>query len=89
MNEFFKFTKSVFSESDGSGSSSRVMMGLIVAFILGIGVAFGAMVHFKDISIDQFNSFLHSGGEFIVTTAGPLYGVNKFTDVLKGKNGNG
>jgi hypothetical protein len=87
MNELLKFIKSVFSESDGSGSSSRVMMGLIVAFILGIGVAFGTMVHFKAITIDQFNSFLHAGGEFIVTTAGPLYGVNKFTDVLK-KNGN-
>ena len=38
------FFKSVFSEPDGSGSTSRVMIGLLTAFILGVGISFRVLV---------------------------------------------
>jgi hypothetical protein len=88
------FIKSVFSEPDGSGSSVRVVMGLVVAFILGIGVTFGVLVWRKTITIEQFDNFLTTGGEFILTVSGPLYGANQIRNILNTKttgssNGNG
>ena len=81
------FLKSVFSESDGSGSASRVMIGMIVSFILGIGIAFSTLVCSHKITIEQFNDFLNKGGSFILTTCGPLYGINKAADAYKNNKG--
>lgn len=82
------FIKSIFSEPDGNGSSSRVLIAIIVAFILGVGVSFATLVHGHKLTPDQFNSFLQQGSNFILTTCGPLYGINKITDVIKNKSGN-
>lgn len=80
------FIKSVFSESDGTGSSTRVVMGLVVAFILGVGIAFTTLVCKKGITIEQFDNFLISGGEFILTVSGPLYGVNQVRNILNARS---
>ena len=80
--------KSIWSEPDGSGSSTRIHMTAIVAFILGIGISFGVATHCKKITIEEFNNFLSASGAFIVTTCGPLYGVNKVSDYLKNKDKN-
>ena len=80
------FLKSVFSESDGSGSTSRVMIGLLTSFILGVGISFATSVHYKVITLEQFNNFLQTGSTFLLTTCGPLYGINKAADAWK--NGN-
>ena len=77
ISKILSWIRSVYSESDGSGSSTRVHIGVILAFVIGVGVSFGVAANQKKITIDQFNSFLNTAGAFIVTTAGTLYGVNQ------------
>ena len=79
------FWKSVFSEPDGSGSSTRIIMAAFVAFIIGVGCSFGIATHYKKFSIEQFDDFLTTASTFIVTTCAPLYGVNKLADFGKNK----
>jgi len=80
-----KFIKSVFSEADGTGSVSRVLIALLITFIVGAGVSFGAAVHLHKITLSDFNSFLSAASAFIVTTTAPLYGINKASDAYKNK----
>jgi hypothetical protein len=80
--------KSIWSEPDGSGSSTRVHITVLIVFILGMGLSFGIATHQKRITMEQFNSFLNSAGTFLVTTCGPLYGLNKAADVYKNKDNN-
>lgn len=77
--------KSVYSEADGTGSSTRIHISLLTSFVLGVGISFGILVHKHSISVEQFNQFLVAGGTFIATTCGPLYGVNKVAALIKGK----
>ena len=74
---FWKWVRSIYSEPNGNGSSTRIHITALVAFILGIGVSFGIATHNKKFTIQEFNSFLEAGSTFIVTTCGPLYGMNK------------
>jgi hypothetical protein len=83
--EFWSWIKSVYSEPDGSGSSTRIHITMLIAFILGVGISFGVATHQKRITIEQFNNFLSAGSTFIVTTCGPLYAANKTADWLKNK----
>jgi hypothetical protein len=78
--------RSIWSEPDGTGSSTRVHMTALIAFIIGVGLSFGIATHQKRFSIEQFNNFLSAGSTFLVTTCGPLYGANKVADYLKNKN---
>jgi hypothetical protein len=78
--------RSIWSEPDGTGSSTRVHMTALIAFIIGVGLSFGIATHQKKVSIEQFNNFLSAGSTFLVTTCGPLYGANKVADYLKNKN---
>ena len=84
-----QWLKSIWSEPDGSGSSTRIHITAITTFILGIGLSFGVATHQKRITIEQFNNFLSSAATFLVTTCGPLYGINKASDYFKNKTGNG
>jgi hypothetical protein len=77
LSSLFSWLRSVYSESDGSGSSTRVHMAGLIAFILGVGISFAVSVHHKYVTIEQFDAFLTSGATFIVTTCGALYGINK------------
>jgi len=86
MKAFFSWLKSAYSESDGNGSSTRLHMSALIAFVIGVGIAFGVATHEKKFTIEQFDGFLGAGGAFIVTTCGPLYGLNKASDVLNKKN---
>lgn len=88
IKSLFNFIKTCYSEPSGNGSSTRIHIGAIFAFVLGVGVSFSVLVHKGRITIDQFNQYLSSGGTFILTTAGPLYGVNKAADWAKNKNQN-
>ena len=74
------------SESDGNGSSTRLHMSALIAFVIGVGIAFGVATHEKKFTIEQFDGFLGAGATFLVTTCGPLYGMNKVSDVLNKKN---
>ena len=77
--------KSVFSEPDGTGSMSRVLIGLLTTFIVGVGVSFAVSAHFKRVTVEEFNGFLSSAGQFLITTCGPLYAINKGADAYKNK----
>ncbi len=81
-----KWLLSAFSEPSGNGSVTRILMTAIVAFILGCGISFAVAAHFSRITMDQFNNFLGAGGLFIVTTAAPLYALNKASDAYKNKD---
>ncbi len=66
-----QWLQSVFSEPDGSGSSSRVLTGAIVFTILGL-IVFLTLVH------KQLPD-LPTCGEFIALTSAALYGTNKIS----------
>lgn len=82
-----KFAKSVFSEPDGSGSASRVLMACMVSFVLGAGVTFVTHVH-GPITMNDFDTFLGAAAVFITTTCAPLYAINKSADAYKNKGPN-
>jgi|SRR5580658_7081779 hypothetical protein len=86
LTSLFTWLKSVYSESDGTGSSTRIHITLLITFVLGVGISFGVLVHHKSITIEQFNSFLGSAATFLTATCGPLYGVNKLADWAAKKN---
>ena len=88
LKVFFKWLLSVYSESDGTGSSTRVHIGLLVMFVLGTGVSFAVSVHHKLITIEQFDSFLTSSATFLASVGGVLYGANKLSEWGNNKNQN-
>lgn len=85
FQSFILWLRSVYSESDGSGSSTRVHMAAVIAFVLGVGVSYCLSVHHKLITIEQFDAFLTAGATFIVTICGALYGINKVSSWAEGK----
>ena len=58
--------KTIWSEPSGNGSSTRVHMTMLIAFILGVGISFGIATHQKRITIEQFDNFLQSGATFMM-----------------------
>jgi hypothetical protein len=91
MLEFLKhvllWLKSVYSDN-GVGSSTRVHIGALVAFVLGTGLSFAVAVHLKHMTIEQFNNFLGSSATFLVTTSTPLYAANQAGSWLQKKEDN-
>lgn len=83
---FLNWLKSVWSEPNGNGSSTRVHITALLFFVLGLGTAFGTLAYHSKISIEQFDNFLSTAGTFFVTTSGPLYAVNKLSDFMKTRN---
>jgi hypothetical protein len=77
--------KGVYSEPGGQGSSTRLHISLLIAFVLGVGIGFSVLVHKHSISIEQFNGFLTAGSVFLTSTCGSLYGLNKAADWAKSK----
>jgi hypothetical protein len=77
LNPLFSWLRSAYSESDGTGSSTRVHVGLIIAFTVGVGVSFAVSVHHKLISLGDFDAFLGAAAAFTTATCGALYGINK------------
>jgi hypothetical protein len=77
----FDFFRSAFSEPDGTGSSTRLIIACLVSFVVGSGVSMVTHIH-GPISVQDFNSFLSSAGVFLATTCGPLYLINKGSAVM-------
>lgn len=87
MNLNFTFVKSVFSEPDGTGSASRILITAIVCFVLGIGSALVAKIH-TPVSVSDINSFLGAAGIFIASTCTPMYLINKGANTMIAKSDN-
>ena len=68
------FWRGVFSESDGTASSSRVFTGILVAFAMG----WVTELVIKNHAMPDF------GG--LAMLIGTLYGVNKIAGALPGKS---
>lgn len=85
---FITWLKSVYSEADGMGSSTRVHIGIILAFTLTVGLSFAVATHLKKITIEQFDGFLNTAATFIVTTGGPLYAANQAGNWLQKREDN-
>ena len=82
----FSWLKSVYSEADGSGSSTRLHIGLFSSFVIIVGLSFAFLVHKNRLTPEQFDNFLSAGSGFVVVTCGPLYAVNKIADVRNNAN---
>lgn len=68
--------RSIFSEADGTGSSTRVYVGLVVSFSLGFVTALLLKVH-GPITVSEFCSAVGVLGEFAGGICGALYGINR------------
>lgn len=84
---FFGFLRSTFSEADGSGSCSRVLIASIVAFVLGAGTALVFKLH-TPVTVTDVDGFLAAAGIFIATTCTPLYLINKGAGSLNKRSDN-
>ena len=85
FDDFFKWVGSIWSEDDGRGSSTRVNISVLIAFVVGVGTGFSVLVHKQHLTVDQFNAFLGAGATFLVTVTGALYGINKLADYANNK----
>lgn len=87
LKPLLSFFKSVYSDN-GVGSSTRVHIGILVTFVVAVGLSFAAAVHLHKVTIEQFNSFLASGATFLTTTCGSLYGANQIGSWLSKREDN-
>lgn len=78
-----RWVKSIYSERDGTGSSTRVHIGSLLGFVLGVGCTFAYSVHHKVMTIEQFDGFMTAAGAFIVTTVPVIYGLNTVGNNIK------
>ena len=77
--KIFSFIKSTFSETDGTGSASRVLAGSTVLSTL-VWISY---------IVFRYHTIPDLGGASLFVTAGfSGYGVNKVTTILKGAQGN-
>ena len=83
---FKQWVLSIWSEANGNGSTTRILITAIFAFILGVGATFAVSTYQKKIGMSDFCNFLGSAGTFLVTTSGPLYLMNTAKDVLKNRD---
>jgi hypothetical protein len=68
-------------ESDGSKSSTRLCVVLIVVFVLGFITALLTKVH-APITIAEFAQAVGALGTFCVAVCGALYGINRLGECL-------
>lgn len=86
MKEFLKWLKSVLSESDGSGSTTRCLMFIVVFAAVIWSSVLLVDVHHHKVSIEQLDGYFGSIGQYLTVTATPLYAVNKAADVMNNRN---
>lgn len=80
--------KSILSEPDGTGSSTRVHASLQVLLILCLSASFGYLVHKHTVSLGEFGNWMTCAGTYLTMVTGSSYGINKLADWAKSK-GNG
>lgn len=80
------FVRSIFTGDNGGGSSSRLCVVSIVAFVIGAGAALLYKMH-SPVTMKDFIDFLGAAGTFIATSCGPLYLINKSAEVVNNRLG--
>jgi hypothetical protein len=80
-----RWLPSFLSEPDGTGSSTRLYIGLVVAFVVGAGTALVCKIH-QPITVADLNSFLTAAGTFVAVICAPLYGLNKLANVTNNRS---
>ena len=53
LKDFLAWLRSVYSEPDGTGSSTRLVISALVAFAIVAGLSFAYLVHIKTITIEH------------------------------------
>jgi len=86
MVDFSKlcFVRSMLGESDGSVSSTRVCVALVIVFALGWVTALVTKVK-GPVSVAEIGTLLGPLGVFVGAICGSLYGINKAADVLNNR----
>ena len=88
LTKLASWIKTVMSESDGSGSTTRVLMFVLVLAAIVWSSVLLHDAHIHKITIEQFNNYLGSISQYLTITASPLYAVNKAADCFNNRNGN-
>lgn len=70
------YLRSMLSEKDGTGSSSRLCLVLVVVFTLGFISALVWKIH-APITVPDFCQAVGALGTFVLSTVGVLYGINR------------
>ncbi|QNI34517.1 hypothetical protein H7849_11840 [Alloacidobacterium dinghuense] len=76
-----KFFRSMLAESDGTVSSTRCMIALVVMFSLGWITGLLLKVR-KPVTLGEVQSFVGTLTVFVTSICGTLYGINRVTDVV-------
>ena len=82
----FGWLKTAYSEPNGNGSSTRIHIGVLTFFTVGVGCGFAWLVHRQRLAISEFDAFLGAASAFLIATAGPLYATNKISDWAKNRD---
>lgn len=82
-NQGLGFIRSALSGSDGGVSSTRVLIVVTFAFVLGVGGGLAHGIKYP-ITLPDFNAFLVSAGNFLATACSPLYLINKGAEAYSG-----
>lgn len=80
-NQQAPFLRGVFSEGDGTPSSSRICVFAVIAFTLGFGTALVWKIH-APVTVGEFCQALSALTLFASGICGALYGINRAADVL-------
>ena len=92
LQRLVSWFRTVLSESDGTGSSTRVLMFVLVLAAVVWSSVLLFDVHTHHVSVEQFNAYLTSIGQYLTITCSPLYATNKISDCynnrIAGRSGN-
>lgn len=78
------FLRSMLSESDGTGSSTRVCVLLVIVFTLGFVAALLWKIH-APVSVGEFCQAVGALTLFAAGICGALYGINRTAEVFNNR----
>ena len=84
VNKALAFVSSMLSEADGTASTARVCILIVIAFASGWVTALVTKVP-GPVSLIDLAAFVGQLGMYVSAICVSLYGVNKFSDALKNR----
>ena len=79
------YLRSMLSETDGTGSSSRVCVLLVIVFTLGFVAALLWKIH-APVTVAEFSQAIGALTLFATGICGALYGINRAADVFNNRD---